>query len=97
MTDIKEYGLGTQAVRGGQRRSAEGEHNDPMFLTSSFVFESGETWRERAFADEEPGNVYSRFTNPTVRTFEERLAALEGAAHCIATASGMSAILNPGF
>lgn len=83
----------TRAIRSGQVRSDESEHNDPIFLTSSFVFDSARQAAAR-FAHEEEGNVYSRFTNPTVRTFEERLAALEGAAHCIATSSGMSAVLT---
>ena len=83
----------TRAIRSGQVRSAESEHNDPIFLTSSFVFDSARQAAAR-FAHEEDGNVYSRFTNPTVRTFEERLAALEGAEHCIATSSGMSAVLT---
>ncbi len=82
----------TRAIRSGQARTAESEHNDPVFLTSSFVFESARQAAAR-FAHEEEGNVYSRFTNPTVRTFEERLAALEGAEHCIGTSSGMSAVL----
>lgn len=82
----------TRAVRSGQVRTAEAEHNDAIFLTSSFVFESARQAAAR-FAHEEEGNVYSRFTNPTVRTFEERLAALEGARHCLGTSSGMSAVL----
>ena len=82
----------TRAVRSGQVRTAESEHNDPLFLTSSFVFDSARQAAAR-FAHEEEGNVYSRFTNPTVRTFEQRLAALEGVEHCIATSSGMSAVL----
>ena len=82
----------TRAVRSGQARTMESEHNDPVFLTSSFVFESARQAAAR-FAHEEEGNVYSRFTNPTVRTFEERLAALEGARHCLGTSSGMSALL----
>ena len=87
------YAPETRAVREGQVRTPEGEHNDPIFTTSSFVFESAAQAKAR-FAYEEPGNVYSRFTNPTVRTFEERLAALEGAPHCVATSSGMAAILT---
>lgn len=83
----------TRAIRSGQVRTAESEHNDAVFLTSSFVFESARQAAAR-FAHEEEGNVYSRFTNPTVRTFEERLAALEGARHCVATSSGMSAVLT---
>jgi O-succinylhomoserine sulfhydrylase len=82
----------TRAVRSGQVRTMESEHNDAIFLTSSFVFDSARQAAAR-FAHEEEGNVYSRFTNPTVRTFEERLAALEGARHCIGTSSGMSAVL----
>ena len=86
-------GFDTLAIRAGQHRTAEGEHNDPIFATSSFVFASAAEAAER-FAERSPGNVYSRFTNPTVRAFEERLAALEGGTRCIATASGMSAILS---
>ncbi len=85
------YSFDTLAVRAGQVRSAEAEHSEPIFLTSSFVFASAAEAAAR-FADEQPGNIYSRFTNPTVRTFEHRLAALEGAECCVATASGMSAI-----
>lgn len=84
--------LSTRAVRAGQVRTAEQEHNDPIFVTSSFVFDSAAQAAAR-FSEQEPGNVYSRFTNPTVRAFEERLASLEGGTHCVATASGMSAIL----
>lgn len=83
----------TLAIRSGQTRTPEAEHNDPVFLTSSFVFRDAAE-AARRFAHEEPGNVYSRFTNPTVRTFEERLAALERARHCVATASGMAAVLT---
>ena len=90
--DASEFGFETLSVRAGQVRTREQEHNDPIFLTSSFVFANAREAAAR-FAGEEPGNVYSRFTNPTVRAFENRLAALEGGSHCIATASGMSAIL----
>ena len=90
--DVGELGFDTLSVRAGQARTAEREHNDPIFLTSSFVFSSAREAAAR-FSNEEPGNVYSRFTNPTVRAFERRLAALEGGSGCIATASGMSAIL----
>ncbi|HEY5602117.1 MAG TPA: O-succinylhomoserine sulfhydrylase [Gammaproteobacteria bacterium] len=86
------YGLETLAVRAGQHRSNEGEQSEPIFATSSYVFQSAAQAAAR-FSGEEPGNIYSRFTNPTVRVFEERLAALEGGASCVATASGMSAIL----
>ena len=94
MTDTPDIdGFDTLAVRSGQVRGPEGEHNDPIFMTSSFVFQDARTAAAR-FMEEEPGNVYSRFTNPTVRTFEERLAALEGAKYCTATASGMAAVLT---
>lgn len=82
----------TLAVRAGQQRTFEREHGEPIFTTSSFVFESA-AQAAACFSGEMPGNIYSRFTNPTVRTFEQRLAALEGAQSCVATASGMSAIL----
>lgn len=82
----------TLAVRAGQVRTQEGEQSEPIFPTSSFVFESAAQAAAR-FSGAEPGNIYSRFTNPTVRTFEQRLAALEGGERCVATASGMSAIL----
>lgn len=81
----------TRAVRGGQVRTAEGEHSEALFLTSSYVFESAADAAAR-FAGG-TGNVYSRYTNPTVRVFEERIAALEGAEQAVATASGMAAIL----
>ncbi len=83
----------TDAVRAGTRRGTEGEHSDALFLTSSFVFGSAGEAAGR-FSGELPGNIYSRFTNPTVRAFEERLAAMEGGERCIATASGMSAIMS---
>ncbi|WP_455208524.1 O-succinylhomoserine sulfhydrylase [Kaarinaea lacus] len=86
------YGLETLAVRAGQHRSNEGEQSEPIFATSSYVFQSAAQAAAR-FSGDEPGNIYSRFTNPTVRVFEERLAALEGGASCVGTASGMSAIL----
>ncbi|MDX1512813.1 MAG: O-succinylhomoserine sulfhydrylase [Gammaproteobacteria bacterium] len=89
----EEFGFDTRAVRAGQVRTAELEHNDPIFLSSSFVFENAAQAAAR-FAETEPGNVYSRFTNPTVRAFEERLASLEGGNFCVATGSGMSAILS---
>jgi O-succinylhomoserine sulfhydrylase len=88
-----EWGFDTRAVRAGHRRTAEGEHDEPIFTTSSYVFASAAEAAAR-FSGEKPGNIYSRFTNPTVRTFEERLAALEGGEKCVATASGMAAILS---
>ncbi len=86
------FELSTVAVRAGVHRTNEGEHAEPIFATSSFVFGSAAEAAAR-FGGSEPGNIYSRFTNPTVRTFEERLAALEGAERCVATSSGMAAIL----
>lgn len=86
-------GLNTLAVRAGCHRSPEGEHSEALFLTSSYVFNSAQEAADR-FSGEQPGNVYSRYTNPTVRAFEERIAALEGAEAAVATASGMSAILS---
>lgn len=84
--------LPTLAVRAGQERSQFGEHGEALYLTSSFVFENA-AQAARRFSGEEAGNVYSRFSNPTVSAFEQRLAALEGAEACVATASGMSAIM----
>ncbi|BBE50344.1 O-succinylhomoserine sulfhydrylase [Ferriphaselus amnicola] len=92
MSDFENYQPETLAVRAGTERSQFHEHSEAMFLTSSFVFDSAEQAAKR-FIGEEPGNIYARFTNPTVTMFEQRLAALEGAEQCIATASGMSAIL----
>lgn len=92
MIDDEGWGLATRGVRAGQVRTAEGEHSEPIFTTSSFVFGSAAEAAAR-FSGEQPGNIYSRFSNPTVRTFEQRLASLEGGECCVATASGMSAIL----
>jgi O-succinylhomoserine sulfhydrylase len=85
--------IDTLAVRAGIHRTAEGEHAEPIFVTSSYVFDSAADAAAR-FNGDKPGNVYSRYTNPTVRTFEERIAALEGAEQGVGTASGMSAILS---
>ena len=82
----------TQAIRAGSFRSEFGENSEAIFLTSSYVFESSAQAAAR-FAGTEPGNIYSRFTNPTVTMFQDRLAALEGSEACVATSSGMSAIL----
>lgn len=87
------WDLDTLAVRAGQERSQFNEHAEALYLTSSFVFDSAAQAAAR-FSGEEEGNVYSRFTNPTVNVFQERLAALEGAEACVATSSGMSAILS---
>jgi len=86
------FDLDTRAVRAGTHRSQFNEHSEALYLTSSFVFENAAQAAAR-FANQEPGYVYSRFSNPTVTSFQERLAALEGAESCVATASGMSAIL----
>ncbi|MBP9955717.1 MAG: O-succinylhomoserine sulfhydrylase [Pseudomonas sp.] len=91
-SDLDGAGFDTLAVRAGQHRSPEGEHGEALFMTSSYVFRSAADAAAR-FAGEQPGNVYSRYTNPTVRTFEERIAALEGAEQAVAAASGMGAIL----
>jgi len=89
----EEFDFETLAVRSGIHRSQFMEHSEALYLTSSFVFESAAQAAAR-FKGEEPGNIYARFTNPTVTAFQERLAALEGAQACVATASGMSAILS---
>jgi len=82
----------TQAIRAGSLRSEFGENSEAIFLTSSYVFDSSAQAAAR-FAGTEPGNIYSRFTNPTVTMFQDRLAAMEGSEACVATSSGMSAIL----
>jgi O-succinylhomoserine sulfhydrylase len=88
-----DFELQTLALHTGVHRSQFNEHSEALYLTSSFVFESAAQAAAR-FSGAEPGNIYSRFTNPTVTAFEERLAALEGAEACVATSSGMSAILS---
>ncbi len=82
----------TRAVRAGTQRSQFNEHGEALFLTSSFIFDNAAQAAAR-FAGTEDGFVYSRFTNPTVQMFEQRLASLEGAEDCLATSSGMAAIL----
>jgi len=89
--DTAGLSFATRAVREGQVRTNENEHSEPIFPTSSYVFASAAEAAAR-FSGEQPGNIYSRFTNPTVRTFEKRLASLEIAECCVATASGMAAI-----
>src|SRR5882762_11398110 len=91
--DDRPFGSRTRAVRAGTVRSQFNEHSEALFLTSSFIFDSA-AQAARRFAGEEEGFVYSRFSNPTVRMFEQRLASLEGGQDCLATASGMSAILT---
>lgn len=88
-----DWALSTLAIRAGHERTHEQEHAEPIFPTSSFVYESAAEAAAK-FAGDAPGNIYSRFTNPTVRTFERRLAALEGGERCVATSSGMAAILS---
>lgn len=87
-----DYDIETLAIRAGIHRTPFGEHSEPIYLTSSFVFENAAQAAAR-FANQEPGNIYSRFTNPSVTALQERLAAMEGTEACVATASGMSAIL----
>jgi len=91
--DTDNWDIATRAIRTGHERTAEGEHSEPIFATSSFVFDSAAHAAAR-FAGEEAGNIYSRFTNPTVRAFEERLASMEEGESCVAFASGMAAILS---
>ena len=93
MNKEKDYQTETWAIRGGIERSEQGEHSELLYLTSSYLFEDAAQAAER-FSGEEEGNVYSRYTNPTVRSFEERLALMEGAEACVATSSGMAAILS---
>jgi len=88
-----DWALETLAIRAGHERTHEQEHGEPIFPTSSFVYGSAAEAAAK-FSGEAPGNVYSRFTNPTVRTFEQRLAAMEGGERCVATSSGMAAILS---
>ncbi|MEH6503729.1 MAG: O-succinylhomoserine sulfhydrylase [Cycloclasticus sp.] len=89
--DWNNYSIETQGIRAGQHRTAEGEHSDPIFPTSSYIFNSAEEAADR-FSGKSKGNIYSRFTNPTVSAFEQRLAVMEGAERAMATASGMAAI-----
>ncbi|HQR50487.1 MAG TPA: O-succinylhomoserine sulfhydrylase [Methylophilaceae bacterium] len=84
--------LETLGVRAGSAHTEFGENSEPIFLTSSFVFDNAAQAAAR-FGGQEPGNIYSRFTNPTVTMFQAKLAALEGAEFCVATSSGMAAIL----
>ncbi|KEF32317.1 O-acetylhomoserine sulfhydrylase [Marinobacter nitratireducens] len=92
-SDLDGMTVDTLAVRAGQIRTGQLEHSDPIFPTSSFVYGSAAQAAAR-FGGEEPGNIYSRFTNPTVQAFEGRIAAMEGGERAVATASGMAAILS---
>ncbi|ORU92783.1 MAG: O-succinylhomoserine sulfhydrylase [Cycloclasticus sp. symbiont of Poecilosclerida sp. N] len=89
--DWQGYSIETQGIRAGQQRTPEGEHSDAIFPTSSYVFTNANEAYER-FSGKSEGNIYSRFTNPTVRAFEKRLATMEGAERAMATSSGMAAI-----
>lgn len=91
--DFSDFDIATQAIRAGYTQTAEQENSEAIFPTSSFRYESAAQAAARFGGDEE-GNIYSRFTNPTVRAFENRLAAMEGGEACVGTASGMSAILS---
>lgn len=92
MSEESNYHPQTLAVHAGQRRSGEGEMSEPVFASTSFVFGSAAEAAAR-FSGEKPGNIYSRFTNPTVQVFEQRIAAVEGGERAVATGSGMAAIL----
>ncbi|MFP4155260.1 MAG: O-succinylhomoserine sulfhydrylase [Halothiobacillaceae bacterium] len=91
--DYDHWDLRTRAIRVGHHRTAESEHGEPIFTTSSFVFDSASEAAAR-FSGERPGNIYARFTNPTTAIFEERLAAMEDGESCVAFGSGMAAILS---
>ncbi len=94
--DWREYAAETQAIRAGHRRGMEDEHSMPLFATSSYVFASAEQAALR-FTGQQAGNIYSRFTNPTVDAFQQRLALLEKGERCLAFASGMAAIMAVGM
>lgn len=98
MKDINwsNYSLETQAIRAGHTRTHEDEHSMPIFATSSYVFKSAEEAALR-FTGQTPGNIYSRFTNPTVNAFQERLAFMEKGERCLAFSSGMAAIMAVGM
>jgi len=98
MKDINwnNYSLETQTIRAGHKRTQEDEHSIPIFATSSYVFKSAEEAALR-FTGQKPGNIYSRFTNPTVSAFQERLALMEKGERCLAFSSGMAAIMAVGM
>ncbi|CAA9892754.1 O-succinylhomoserine sulfhydrylase [Candidatus Methylobacter favarea] len=98
MKDINwnNYSLETQAIRAGHKRTHEDEHSMPIFTTSSYVFKSAEQAALR-FTGQAAGNIYSRFTNPTVSAFQERLALMEKGERCLAFSSGMAAIMAVGM
>ena len=94
--DWNNYSLETQAIRAGHNRTHEDEHSMPIFATSSYVFKSAEEAALR-FTGKQPGNIYSRFTNPTVDVFQQRLALMEKGERCLAFSSGMAAIMAVGM
>lgn len=98
MADINwnDYNLETQSIRAGHKRTHEDEHSIPIFPTSSYVFASAEEAALR-FCGQKPGNIYSRFNNPTVSAFQERLALMEKGERCLAFSSGMAAIMAVGM
>ena len=89
----QDWAFDTHAIRTGSIRSAEREHSEAIYLTSSFAYESA-AQAQAVFAGDEAGNVYSRYTNPSVKMFEDRMAALEGGELACASSSGMAAILG---
>ncbi|MCI0749590.1 MAG: O-succinylhomoserine sulfhydrylase [Nevskiales bacterium] len=89
----KRWGAATQGIRSAELRTNLREHSPAIFATSSYVYDSAEH-AAALFAEQVPGYIYSRFTNPTVQAFERRLAIMEGADACVATASGMAAELS---
>ncbi len=95
-TNWNDYSLETQAIRAGHQRTHEDEHSIPIFATSSYVFKSAEEAALR-FTGQKAGNIYSRFTNPTVDAFQKRLALMEKGERCLAFASGMAAIMAVGM
>lgn len=92
----QKFSLETQAIRAGHQRSHEGEHSMPIYATSSYLFDSAADAAAR-FSGKQAGNIYSRFTNPTVNVFQERLALLENGERCLAFSSGMAAIMAVGM
>jgi O-succinylhomoserine sulfhydrylase len=94
--DWNQYALETQAIRAGQHRTHEDEHSMPIFMTSSYVFKSAADAAAR-FTGQQAGNIYSRFTNPTVAAFQDRLALMEKGERCLAFSSGMAAIMAVGM
>lgn len=93
MSKKRKWGEATQGIRSAQARTNLREHSPPIFATSSFVYDSAEQ-AAAVFAEQEPGYIYSRFSNPTVEAFEQRLAQMEGGDACVATASGMAAEMS---